>query len=188
MEPFIDKQTMEIHYTKHHQAYVDNLNKAVADYPELLKKPIDELLKDLSLVPEAARMGVRNFGGGHYNHAFFWTIMGAKHDMPVPEDLAKAIEKQFGSFDAFKEQFTKAAQTLFGSGWAWLVIDKKKNLQIIKTANQDCPLSEGLVPLLCIDVWEHAYYLQYQQKRVDFIAGWWHLVNWDKVAEYYRAA
>lgn len=188
LEPYIDARSLEIHYTKHHQAYVDNLNKAVADYPELQKKSIEDLLKDLTQVPEAARLGVRNFGGGHYNHAFFWSIMGAKHDMKVPEDLAKAIEKQFGSFELFKEQFTKAAQTLFGSGWAWLVIDKKRNLQILKTVNQDCPLSDGLVPLLCIDVWEHAYYLQYQQKRADFIAGWWHVVNWEKVAENYRVS
>lgn len=187
LSPYIDARTVEIHYTKHHQAYVDNLNKAVASYPDLQGKKLEDLLKDLKQVPEAARTGVRNFGGGAYNHTFFWSVMSSKHDMKVPKDVAEAIDKNFGSFDQFKEQFTKTAATLFGSGWAWLVCDAQGALKIMGTPNQDCPLSEGLTPLLCIDVWEHAYYLQYQQKRADFIAGWWHLVNWDKVADYYRA-
>jgi superoxide dismutase, Fe-Mn family len=184
LEPFIDAQTMQIHHDKHHAAYVANLNKAVADYPNLGEKPIEELLKDLSAVPEKIQTAVRNNGGGHYNHSLFWLMMKKDGGGEPAGDLAGAIDASFGSFSVFKGNFSKAALGQFGSGWAWLVHDGKQ-LKIEPTANQDTPLSAGRTPLLGLDVWEHAYYLKYQNKRVDYIAAWWSVVNWDFVAERY---
>jgi Fe-Mn family superoxide dismutase len=174
LEPHIDAQTMQIHHDKHHAAYVANLNKAVADFPDLIKS--------LDAVPEKIRTAVRNNGGGHYNHSLFWQMM--KHDgggQPSGE-LAQAMDKRFNSFAAFKEQFTKAALGQFGSGWAWLVL-KDKELAIEPSANQDSPVSHGSTPLLGIDVWEHAYYLKYQNRRADYISAWFNVINWDFVSE-----
>ncbi len=189
LEPFIDAKTMEIHYTKHHQAYIDNLNKALEKYPELLQKKVEELLaNNLQAVPEEIKTPVRNHGGGHVNHSFFWKIMDSNAGLKeFKGEIAEAINKEFGNFDKFKEKFGNAALTRFGSGWAWLVLNKEK-LEVYSTANQDSPLMEGKVPLLGLDVWEHAYYLKYQNKRVDYIAAWWNVVNWKKVEELYGQA
>ncbi len=187
LEPHIDARTMEIHHDKHHAAYVANLNKAVADHPDLVKKSIEDLLKNLSAVPENIRMTVRNNGGGHYNHSLFWLMMKPNGGGEPTGDLAKAIDADFGSFSAFKEQFIKAAMTQFGSGWAWLVLDGKQ-LKIEPAANQDTPLSAGRTPLLGVDVWEHAYYLKYQNKRADYVGAWFKVVNWDFVAGRYAHA
>jgi Fe-Mn family superoxide dismutase len=184
LEPHIDARTMEIHHDKHHAAYVANLNKAVADYPDLGQKSVEDLLKDLNAVPEKIRTAVRNNGGGHYNHSLFWQMMKKDGGGAPTGDLAKAIDASFGNFGAFKEQFTKAAMSQFGSGWAWLVLDGK-TLKIEPTPNQDTPLSVGKIPLLGVDVWEHAYYLKYQNKRADYITAWWNVVNWDFVSERY---
>jgi len=185
LEPHIDAQTMEIHYTKHHQAYTDKLNAALQSAPALQEKPIEELLKDLNAVPEAIRVAVRNHGGGHYNHSMFWTIMGpGKGDAPVGT-FAEAITKTFGGFDQFKEKFAAEAGGRFGSGWAWLVADATGTLTIISTANQDNPLSEGKFPVLGLDVWEHAYYLKYQNKRPDYVTAWWNVVDWQAVEARY---
>jgi Fe-Mn family superoxide dismutase len=186
LEPHIDAQTMQIHHDKHHAAYVTNLNKAVADMPELSSKPVEELVKNLSAVPEKVRTAVRNQGGGHYNHSLFWQMMKKNGGGEPSAELAKAIDKSFGSFSAFKEQFTKAAVGQFGSGWAWLVKDGG-DLKIVPTANQDSPLSDGKIPLLGIDVWEHAYYLKYQNRRPDYVAAWFNVVNWDFVAQKFQA-
>lgn len=188
LEPHIDALTMEIHHKKHHQAYVDNLNAALKDHPELHKKTVVELLTQLDALPESIRTAVRNNGGGHYNHSFFWTIMGPKSGGEPKGELKEAINKYFKDFATFKEQFSTAAKKVFGSGWAWLVMDKQGNLQVISTANQDSPISQGLEPLLGLDVWEHAYYLKYQNKRPDYIEAWWHVVNWPKVEEYFKKA
>lgn len=188
LEPYIDARTMEIHYTKHHQAYVDKLNEAVNKHPDLFKKSVEELLRNLQAVPADIRNDVRNQGGGHANHTLFWQLMKPKGGGEPKGDLAQAINKKFGSFAQFKEQFNDAAKKRFGSGWAWLVIDKSSELLIISTANQDSPLSDGLIPLLGLDVWEHAYYLKYQNKRPDYITAWWSVVNWDKVEELYKSA
>ncbi|RPI18578.1 MAG: superoxide dismutase [Acidobacteriales bacterium] len=185
LEPYIDAQTMQIHHDRHHAAYVDNLNKAVANYPDLAKKPVEELVRDLNSVPEAIRTAVRNHGGGHANHTLYWQIMsksGAKE--PVGE-LAKAIDKRFGSFSAFQDQITRAAAGVFGSGWAWLCLDQAKQLAITTSPNQDTPLSMGHVPLLGIDVWEHAYYLKYQNRRAEYLAAFQKVVNWDIVSGRY---
>ncbi len=182
LEPYIDARTMDIHHTKHHQAYITNLNGAIEKAPELAGKSLEALLSDLNAVPEAVRTVVRNHGGGTYNHNLFWEIMAPKAGGAPRGELAKAIEKAFGSFDAFKDEFTKAAIGRFGSGWAWLV-KKGDGLAVVSTANQDNPLSEGMTPILGIDVWEHAYYLLYQNRRPDYVAAWWNVVNWDAVAE-----
>ena len=182
LEPHIDARTMEIHHTKHHNTYVTTLNGAIDKTPELAGKSLEDLLSDLSAVPESVRTVVRNHGGGTYNHNLFWEIMGPNAGGAPSGDLAKAIDATFGSFDAFKEEFTKSATTRFGSGWAWLV-KKGDGLAIISTANQDSPLSEGFTPILGLDVWEHAYYLNYQNRRPDYISAWWNVVNWDVVAE-----
>lgn len=187
LEPQIDARTMEIHHDKHHAAYVANLNKAVADYPDLGKKSIEDLMKDLNAVPEKIRPAVRNNGGGHYNHSLFWQMMKKGGGGEPTGDLAKAIDASFGSFSTFKDGLTKAGLGQFGSGWAWLVLDGKQ-LKIEPTANQDTPLSSGRTPLLGLDIWEHAYYLKYQNKRVDYIAAWWNVVNWDFVSERYAKA
>ena len=183
LEPYIDARTMEIHHDKHHQAYLDKLNAALEKYPELQKKKVEDLLKDLKKVPEEIRTAVRNHGGGVVNHFFFWDIL--KKDTEIKGDVAKAIEKKFGSIEGFKEQFGKSALGVFGSGWTWLVLNKGE-LEIINTGLQDNPISEGKVPILGIDVWEHAYYIKYQNRRADYITAFWNVVNWDKVNELYE--
>jgi Fe-Mn family superoxide dismutase len=187
LAPHIDEQTMRIHHDKHHQAYITNLNTALESYPDLQSKTAEELVKDLGSVPEAIRTAVRNNAGGHVNHTMFWTSMSKGGGAPSGK-LAEAINGAFGSFDAFKEQFAKAAMGRFGSGWAWLVVDGSGKLSITSTANQDNPISDGLTPLLGLDVWEHAYYLNYQNRRADYVAAWWNVVNWADVATRLDAA
>ena len=182
LEPHIDARTMEIHHTKHHQAYINNVNAALESHPELLAKPVETLVAELNSLPEAVRTAVRNNGGGHANHSLFWKVMGPGKGGEPKGDVAKAIESSFGDFGAFKDSFGKAAMGRFGSGWAWLVADKAGKLQIVSTANQDSPLTDGLKPVLGLDVWEHAYYLNYQNRRADYVAAWWNVVNWDVVA------
>lgn len=188
LEPFIDARTMEIHHSKHHQAYITNLNAALAKYPEIKADTMEDLvviLKDLSKLPADIQGAVRNNGGGHYNHAFFWSLL-AKNDGAKPTDkLMDAIVKDFGSFEIFQEQFSNAAKTRFGSGWAWL-IKKDGKLVVTSTPNQDTPLAEG-TPLLGLDVWEHAYYLNYQNRRPDYVAAFFNVVNWAKVEELFLA-
>jgi len=184
LEPHIDARTMEIHHDRHHKTYVDNLNKAIADAPELAKKSVEDLLKDLNSVPEKIRTAVRNSGGGHFNHSLFWQMMKKGGGGEPKSELAKAIDKSFGNFADFKTKFNEAATKVFGSGWAWLVRDGQ-DLKIESAPNQDTPLTAGKTPILGLDVWEHAYYLKYQNKRADYIAAWWNVVNWDFVAERY---
>ena len=186
LEPYIDARTMEIHHTRHHQTYITNLNGAVEKTPELAGKSLEALLGDLNAVPEAVRTVVRNHGGGTFNHNLFWEVMGPKAGGAPKGELAKAIDASFNSFDSFKEEFTKAANGRFGSGWAWLV-KKGSGLAVVSTANQDSPLSDGLTPVLGIDVWEHAYYLNYQNRRADYVTAWWNVVNWDVVIEKFNA-
>ena len=181
LEPHIDTQTMQIHHGKHHAAYVNNLNAALEPHADLAGKSAEDLIRNLSAVPEAIRTAVRNNGGGHVNHAMFWQIMGPGKGGAPSGALADAIAGAFGSFDAFKEQFAKAGMTRFGSGWAWLVESGGK-LAIESTANQDNPMMDGKRPVMGVDVWEHAYYLKYQNRRNDYLAAWWHVVNWDEVA------
>ena len=185
LEPHIDTQTMQIHHDKHHAAYVTNLNKALESAPGLAGKAIGEILADLSAVPENVRQAVINNGGGHYNHTMFWEIMGPKGGGAPKGELAKAIDAAFGSYDGLREKMNNAGLTRFGSGWAWLAADKAGKLQVLSTANQDCPLSNGLKPIMGIDVWEHAYYLKYQNRRGDYLSAWWNVVNWDEVAARY---
>ncbi|HAO79204.1 MAG TPA: superoxide dismutase [Verrucomicrobia subdivision 3 bacterium] len=184
LEPHIDAQTMHIHHDKHHAAYVANLNKAVMEINKAGLLDIEHLLKNLDAVPENIRTTVRNNGGGHYNHSLFWQMMKKNGGGEPTGDLAKAIDADFGSFSTFKDNFTKTALGQFGSGWAWLVIDGKQ-LKIEPTANQDSPLSSGRTPLLGLDVWEHAYYLKYQNKRADYLKAFWNVVNWAEVAKHY---
>ena len=186
LEPHIDARTMEIHYTKHHQGYVNNANAALEKHPEFGKKSVEDLLRNLNAVPEDIRTAIRNNAGGHANHTLFWTVMKAGGSKPG--DMGTAIDKAFGSFDAFKTQFENAAKTRFGSGWAWLSVKKDGSLVVSSTANQDSPLSEGMTPILGLDVWEHAYYLKYQNKRPDYVAAFWNVVNWDEVARRMKAA
>ncbi len=181
LEPWIDTKTMEIHYTKHHQAYIDKLNTALEKHPDLADKPIETLLKDLNQVPEDIRMAVRNQGGGFYNHNLFWKMMTPGGSEPIGT-IGDAITGTFKSFEDFKTEFVQAATGIFGSGWAWLVKDGDQ-IKIVTTPNQDNPLSEGLVPLLGIDVWEHAYYLKYQNRRPDYLSAWWNVVNWPQVED-----
>ncbi|HLD62268.1 MAG TPA: superoxide dismutase [Candidatus Norongarragalinales archaeon] len=176
LEPYIDEMTMTIHYTKHHQAYIDNANKAVAGTP-FDGKPVEELLENLNSVPDNIRTAVRNNGGGHYNHTLFWKMMGPGKGGSPSGELGGAINEKFGSFDKFVEQFSDSAAKRFGSGWAWLV-SNSGSLEIMSTANQDNPISEGKTPLLGIDVWEHAYYLRYMNKRADYVKAWWNVVDW----------
>ena len=185
LEPFIDAKTMEIHHTKHHQTYVDKLNAALKGNQELSELSVTELLTDLSKVPEQIRTAVRNHGGGHANHTFFWPLL--KKDVPLGGPVKQAIEKQFGSFTEFKDQFSEAAALLFGSGWAWL-IQEKEGLSIITTPNQDSPLSQGKKPILGLDVWEHAYYLKYQNRRPDYINAFFEVINWERVNNLFQAA
>jgi Fe-Mn family superoxide dismutase len=180
LEPHIDKQTMEIHHGKHHGAYVTNLNAALEKHPELQSKSLEDLLRNINTVPEDIRTAVRNNGGGHANHTMFWQIMGPKAGGAPTGATADAIKGSFGSFDAFKEQFTKAGIGRFGSGWAW-VIDQGGKLVIESTANQDSPLMEGKKVVFGLDVWEHAYYLHYQNRRPDYIDAWWNVVNWSEI-------
>ncbi|WP_287156753.1 superoxide dismutase [Chloroflexus sp.] len=187
LEPYIDEATMHYHHDNHHQTYVTNLNNALANYPELQSKTIEELLGNLDAIPEAIRTAVRNNGGGHWNHTFFWEIMAPNAGGAPTGDLAAAIDAAFGSFDAFKEKFKAAALGRFGSGWAWLVAAKDGSLSIMSTPNQDNPLMEGKTAILGLDVWEHAYYLKYQYKRAAYVDAWWNVVNWAKVAEHYAA-
>ncbi len=182
LEPHIDTQTMQIHHGKHHQAYVNNLNAALDKHPELHEKSLEQLLKDLNSVPEAIRGAVRNNGGGHANHSLFWTLMSPKGGGEPTGPLADAIKKTFGDFAKFKEQFAAAGTGRFGSGWAWLISNNSK-LEITSTPNQDTPVMEGKTPILGLDVWEHAYYLKYQNKRPDYIAAWWNVVDWNAVAK-----
>lgn len=186
LEPHIDARTMEIHLTKHHQAYITNLNGALEKHPELAAKSLETLLGDLNAVPEDVRTVIRNHGGGTWNHSLFWEIMGPKAGGAPKGELSKAIEASFKSFDAFKEEFTKSAVGRFGSGWAWLV-KKGSGLAVVSSANQDSPLSDGLTPILGLDVWEHAYYLNYQNRRPDYVTAWWNVVNWDAVAGKFAA-
>jgi len=186
LEPYIDAQTMTIHHDKHHAAYVANLNAAIEKHPELGKKTLDALLKDLTSVPEDIRAAVRNHGGGTWNHTMFWEVMGPKKGGLPTADLAKAIDSSLGSFDKFKAEFEKAANGRFGSGWAWLV-KKGSGLAVVSTANQDNPLSDGATPILGVDVWEHAYYLKYQNRRAEYVTNWWNVVNWDAVAARFAA-
>jgi superoxide dismutase, Fe-Mn family len=188
LEPYIDARTMEIHHDKHHQAYVTNLNKAVASHPELGKQPVEMLVRNLSTVPEDIRAAVRNNGGGHANHSLFWLSLGKNNEAKPSGELGKAIEAKFGSYSAFQEQFTKAALGVFGSGWGWLSLDGNRRLRIESLPNQDSPLTAGRQPLVGIDVWEHAYYLKYQNKRIDYVAAFYDVISWDAVNERYRTA
>ncbi|OAB45807.1 superoxide dismutase [Paenibacillus antarcticus] len=188
LEPHIDALTMEIHHDRHHNTYVTNLNAALEKAPELQNKSIEELLTGLGSVPEEIRTAVRNNGGGHANHSLFWEIIGPNAGGNPTGELAEAIDSELGGLDKFKEEFAKAATTRFGSGWAWLVVGKDGKLAVTSTPNQDNPLSEGLTPILGLDVWEHAYYLKFQNKRPDYIAAFWNVVNWDAVAARYVAA
>ena len=187
LEPHVDARTMEIHHGKHHAAYVANLNKAVADAPDLASKSIEDLVRNLASVPEKIRTAVRNNGGGHVNHTLFWQMMKKGGGGEPKGTLAQAISTKFGSFSTFRDEFTKTALGQFGSGWAWLSLDAG-GLRVEGTPNQDCPLSQGRLPLLGIDVWEHAYYLKYQNRRADYIAAWFNVVNWDFVAERFAKA
>ncbi|MGQ0614221.1 MAG: superoxide dismutase [Planctomycetaceae bacterium] len=182
LEPIIDAKTMEIHHGKHHAAYVTNLNKALETHPDLQKKTIEQLVSNLTAVPEAIRTAVRNNGGGHLNHGMFWQIMGPKKGGEPKGALGDAIASTFGGFAKFKELFAAAGMGRFGSGWAWLVKHQGK-LEITSTANQDNPLMEGKTPVFGVDVWEHAYYLHYQNRRADYLAAWWNVVDWDAVAK-----
>jgi len=188
LEPYIDKQTMEIHHDKHHAAYVNNLNKALEQAPALQDKPIEALLVDnVSIVPEQIQTAVRNNGGGHINHSMFWTIMAPGAGGNPSGNIAQAINSTFGSFDQFKEKFGAAAAGRFGSGWAWL-LKTSKGLEIGSTANQDSQVMEGKFPIMGIDVWEHAYYLKYQNKRPDYVAAWWNVVNWSEIEKRFNSA
>jgi Fe-Mn family superoxide dismutase len=187
LEPHIDARTMEIHHDKHHAAYVTNLNKALEQAPGLQKFSVEDLLRRIDAVPESVRTAVRNHGGGHANHSLFWEIMGPGGGGAPGGDLAAALDKSFGSFAAFQEKLTNAAAGQFGSGWGWLVLQDGK-LEVIARPNQDSPLMEGKTPILGVDVWEHAYYLLYQNRRPDYLKAWWNTIRWDKVARRFQAA
>jgi Fe-Mn family superoxide dismutase len=187
LEPYIDARTMEIHHSKHHATYTNNLNAALDKHPELKGKAIEQILADLTKVPEDIRTAVRNHGGGFFNHNVFWSIMGPKGGGEPKGPLADAIKTAFGGFDAFKEKFSAAAVSQFGSGWAWLCV-KDGALVVAATPNQDSPVSQGMTPVLTIDVWEHAYYLKYQNRRPEYIENWWHTINWSEAARRFESA
>jgi Fe-Mn family superoxide dismutase len=186
LEPTIDTQTMQIHHDKHHAAYVNNLNAALKDYPDLSAKSVEDLIADLTAVPEAIRTAVRNNGGGHANHTLFWEIMAPGGSTAPTGALADAINSTFGSLDDLKKQVNDAGAKRFGSGWSWLVSDSSGALAVVSTPNQDSPIMEGKTPILGVDVWEHAYYLKYQNRRPDYLAAWWNVVNWDVVSARYK--
>ncbi|MEI4957762.1 superoxide dismutase [Aeromonas caviae] len=188
LEPHIDAKTMEIHHSRHHQTYVTNLNAALADLPELAALPLEALLARIDSLPAQVQGAVRNHGGGHANHSLFWQVMSPQGGGEPDGELAAAIERDLGGLEAFKQAFTQAALSRFGSGWAWLVVDGRGKLQVVSSANQDSPLMEGLTPILGLDVWEHAYYLKYQNKRPDYIAAFYNVIDWDEVARRYVAA
>lgn len=187
LEPHIDKETMNIHHTKHHNTYITNVNNAIAGKADLEGKSVEELVSNLDAVPEDIRTAVRNNGGGHANHSLFWTILSPNGGGEPTGELADAINSKFGGFEAFKDQFTKAATTRFGSGWAWLIVNNGE-LEVTSTPNQDSPLMEGKTPILGLDVWEHAYYLNYQNRRPDYISAFFNVVNWEEVANRYNSA
>ncbi|HEA3131763.1 TPA: superoxide dismutase [Aeromonas hydrophila] len=188
LEPHIDALTMEIHHSRHHQAYINNLNAALADLPELAVLPVEELLARFDSLPGKVQGAVRNHGGGHANHSLFWQVMSPQGGGEPGGELAAAILRDLGGLEAFKQAFTQAALSRFGSGWAWLVVDQSGKLQVVSSANQDSPLQDGLVPILGLDVWEHAYYLKYQNKRPDYIAAFYKVIDWSEVARRYVAA
>ncbi|MGL6285106.1 superoxide dismutase [Aeromonas hydrophila] len=188
LEPHIDALTMEIHHSRHHQTYINNLNAALADLPELAALPVEELLARFDSLPAKVQGAVRNHGGGHANHSLFWQVMSPQGGGEPAGELAAAIERDLGGLEAFKQAFTQAALSRFGSGWAWLVVDQSGKLQVVSSANQDSPLQDGLVPILGLDVWEHAYYLKYQNKRPDYIAAFYKVIDWSEVARRYVAA
>ncbi len=188
LEPHIDAKTMEIHHSRHHQTYVTNLNAALADLPELAALPLEALLARIDSLPAQVQGAVRNHGGGHANHSLFWQVMSPQGGGEPDGELAAAILRDLGGLEAFKQAFTQAALSRFGSGWAWLVVDGRGKLQVVSSANQDSPLMEGLTPILGLDVWEHAYYLKYQNKRPDYIAAFYNVIDWDEVARRYVAA
>lgn len=186
LEPNIDALIMEIHHDRHQKAYVDNLNNAIKNYPEIQEKNLKEILTSLDSIPESIRTVVRNNAGGVFNHQKFWTYMSPNGGGKARGKIAEAINQKFGGFDQFKDQFSTVAKSVFGSGWAWLSLDKSGDLIISSTPNQDCPISEGKEPLMGLDVWEHAYYLQYQYRRPDYISAWWNVVNWEQIEENFR--
>ncbi|WP_421321216.1 superoxide dismutase [Aeromonas veronii] len=188
LEPHIDALTMEIHHSRHHQTYINNLNAALEGAPELAALPVEDLLRRFDTLPATLQGAVRNHGGGHANHSLFWLVMSPQGGGEPGGELALAIERELGGFDAFKQAFTQAALSRFGSGWAWLVVDKAGRLQVESSANQDSPLMHGHTPILGLDVWEHAYYLKYQNKRPDYIAAFYQVVDWAEVARRYQAA
>ncbi|OGB97416.1 superoxide dismutase [candidate division TM6 bacterium RIFCSPHIGHO2_12_FULL_36_22] len=188
LEPYIDKETMILHHTKHQQAYVNNLNGILENHPELQKLPLEAILGDLNVIPASIRQGVIDQGGGVLNHTMFWTMMSPRGGGEPKGALLEAIKANFGSFDAFRDQFTQTAKKLFGSGWVWISLNKDGKLIMSTTPNQETPLSEGMKPIMCFDVWEHAYYLKYQNRRPEYIDAWWHIVNWDQIDENYRKA
>lgn len=188
LEPYVDGLTMTIHHTKHHQTYINNLNAALEKYPEFADKDVKELLTNLDALPEDIKQAVINNGGGHYNHSLFWDMMTPNASGKPSANLEEAINKKFGSFENFKDVFAKAAATRFGSGWAWLVVTTQGELEVMSTPNQNNPISEGLIPVLGLDVWEHAYYLKYQNKRPEYVTSWWNVVNWDEVNRLYNEA
>lgn len=188
LEPHIDALTMEIHHSRHHQTYINNLNAALADLPELAALPLEALLARIDSLPAQVQGAVRNHGGGHANHSLFWQVMSPQGGGEPDGELAAAIERDLGGLESFRQAFTQAALSRFGSGWAWLVVDGRGKLQVVSSANQDSPLMEGLTPILGLDVWEHAYYLKYQNKRPDYIAAFYNVIDWDEVARRYVAA
>lgn len=188
LEPHIDAKTMEIHHSRHHQTYISNLNAALADLPELAALPLEALLARIDSLPAQVQGAVRNHGGGHANHSLFWQVMSPQGGGEPDDELAAAIERDLGGLESFRQAFTQAALSRFGSGWAWLVVDGRGKLQVVSSANQDSPLMEGLTPILGLDVWEHAYYLKYQNKRPDYIAAFYNVIDWDEVARRYVAA
>ena len=188
LEPHIDARTMEIHHSKHHAAYIAKFNKALEGHPNLANRNAEDLLADYANLPDTARQAIINNGGGHVNHTLFWKIMGPNGGGGPKGALADEINGAFGGFDSFKEQFANAGMTRFGSGWAWLIVGSSGKLEVISTANQDSPLMEGRTPILCLDVWEHAYYLKYQNRRPDYISAWWNVVNWDTVGQLFKDA